>query len=116
MRILYWKDVRTGLILLLTGVLLGAFSARVFAADTIDALVHAALGGTFTDDAQDPSITITIPPGALSADARLSVKIREEAHPVGDNQTAGSHAFKIQLKRAGGGGGGQSATGRPPDR
>lgn len=100
MRILYSRDVRTGLILLLAGVLLGAFSARVFAGDTIDALVHAALGGTFTDDSQDPGITITIPPGALSADARLNVKIRQGAHPVGDKQTAASPAYKIKLKRA----------------
>ena len=39
----------------------------------IRAFVPASLGGSFSDDADNPQITITIPPGALNFDARLRV-------------------------------------------
>ena len=46
--------------------------------DRIDirAFVPASLGGTFTDDADNPSITVTIPPGALNMDARLRITMK----------------------------------------
>ena len=58
------KGVRGGLILFLSAVLLGTFSAPGFAgnrnAGAISAYVYAALGGTFTDDPDDPGITVII--------------------------------------------------------
>ncbi len=48
--------------------------------DRIDirAFVPAALGGTFTDDVNNPLITVTIPPGALNMDARLRITMQPD--------------------------------------
>ena len=61
-------------------------------------VVSASRGGIFTDNPDNPGIKITIPPGALSADARLSVRIRSYNKPLNDTQTEASPVYKIRLK------------------
>ncbi|HHJ35901.1 MAG TPA: c-type cytochrome [Gammaproteobacteria bacterium] len=65
----------------------------------IEVIVNASLGGTFTDDVNNPTITITIPPGALSRDAKLKVRQLREPGKLGPNQTAASPAFRVKLKK-----------------
>jgi len=88
--------------LLFTLFYLSIFSLNCFADDSDDAYikvdVDAVLGGTFMDDPYQPTIKITIPPGALSANAKLSVKPVEHPGAVGTNQTAASPAFKVKLE------------------
>ncbi|VAX01877.1 hypothetical protein MNBD_GAMMA22-183 [hydrothermal vent metagenome] len=67
----------------------------------IKATVFAAVGGVFSDDAVNPSITITIPAGALSADAKLIVKRKTDAKAPGGTLTAAGDVFKIKLEKAG---------------
>lgn len=82
----------------------------------IRAIVPAALGGTFSDNPENPRITVTIPPGALNNDARLRVRAiddgddedsRDKKHDddklhVRSRQTAASPVFKVQLVKKGG--------------
>ena len=82
--------------------------------DRIDirAFVPASLGGTFTDDADDPGITVTIPPGALNMDARLRITMEPNRNRDDDeddkekkksgkhgNQAAASPVFHIRLTK-----------------
>ena len=66
----------------------------------IEETVDANLGGTFSDDPENPSITVTIPPNALNADATLTVS-DVIAPPVGSNQIAASSSFRVVLNRKG---------------
>ncbi|VAW51139.1 hypothetical protein MNBD_GAMMA06-1822 [hydrothermal vent metagenome] len=88
--------------LVLTLFLLTSFSLSASASDSssgrIFAFVNASLGGTFTDNKNDPSITVTIAPGALSENAKLIVYPLRRPGAVGPNQTASSPAFKVKLK------------------
>ena len=63
----------------------------------IAAKVSATDGGTFADKDVQPEISVTIPPGALSADALLLVSIIGIPPEVGENQTAASRAFSVKL-------------------
>jgi mono/diheme cytochrome c family protein len=65
----------------------------------IYAYVNASGGGTFTDNPDNPSIKITIPAGALSANARLVVRPLRRAGRVGPNQTAASRAYSVKLRK-----------------
>lgn len=65
----------------------------------INVFVPASTGGTFTDDELDPSITLTIPPGALNHNAKLIVRKTRYLPPAGANQTPASPAFRVKLKR-----------------
>ena len=79
----------------------------------IRAIVPASLGGTFSDDPDNPQITITIPPGALNVDARLRVVLLGDADDDDDedddegddksyrdpNQTAASPVYKVRLSK-----------------
>jgi len=105
MSIKYRKWLASGLAFLLSTALFAALSGGSLADPgpkyLIRADVTASLGGTFTDDPVNPGITITIPPGALTADAELEVELKTNPKPVGGNQTAASPAFKIELEKAG---------------
>ena len=63
----------------------------------IAAKVSAAKGGTFADKNVKPEISVTIPPGALSANALLLVSIVGIPPETGENQTAASRAFSVKL-------------------
>ena len=65
----------------------------------INIFVVAEEGGIFSDDPDQPSITITIPPNALSKDAILQVKLRQGFNSVNNNQDIASPAFLVKLKR-----------------
>jgi hypothetical protein len=67
----------------------------------LSATVSAAAGGTFTDNAVAPTFSMTIPPGALSSDANLTVSAVPFPSPVRPNQTAASNAFRHYERRAG---------------
>jgi hypothetical protein len=59
--------------------------------------VTAATGGTFSDNPASPGITITIPPGALNANALLWV-VRKSGQPgAGPDQTVASPAYRVAL-------------------
>jgi len=62
--------------------------------------VYAAIGGEFSDDPYNPSITIKIPAGALSENAKLIVKRKKKAHEPGGTLTASGAVYKILLKKA----------------
>ena len=85
--------------------LLALFSTGVFADNEsllIRANVPASLGGTFSDDADNPRITVTIPPGALNRDARLKVTLVDgDALATGPTQTAASPVFNVRLQKRG---------------
>jgi len=85
---------------LLAALLVAATASTAGAHPIIKAEVSAAAGGTFTDDPANPQITITIPAGALTADAKLRVKLDRHPKPVGELQTGASPGFKIRLTRA----------------
>lgn len=73
----------------------------------IKALVPASIGGTFSDDPDKPTVTVTIPPGALSMDARLLVTLVDDRDDDSDanlglNQMPASPVFNIRLNKAGG--------------
>jgi hypothetical protein len=74
----------------------GGGAIRVITAD-----VSAASGGTFSDNPAQPTFTLTIPPGALNADAALTVDALGFAPGVGPNQTAASRAFAVTLSGVG---------------
>ncbi len=74
------------------------FSAKKSIA--IKAFVPAATGGIFADDPNNPNITISIPAGALSDDAKLIVKRKKHAHAPGDTLTAAGAVYSIWLKNA----------------
>lgn len=59
--------------------------------------VSAASGGTFADNSANPRVSLTIPPGALSADARLVITAVTSSTPAAANQTVASDAFAISL-------------------
>jgi hypothetical protein len=63
----------------------------------INAQVSAAQGGTFADKSVDPLFSLTIPPGALSSDARLVVTAVTDTPQAGTNQTQASGAFAVSL-------------------
>lgn len=63
----------------------------------IRADVSAASGGTFVDNPTNPRVSLTIPPGALNADARLVVTAVTSSTPPAANQTVASDAFAISL-------------------
>lgn len=77
------------------------FSGIGFARHThpgfILAKINASQGGTFADNPNNPSIKVTIPSGALSADARLIVRPLRRAGHVGPNQAAASPAYRVAL-------------------
>ncbi len=73
-------------------------SAHGYNNGRIFAFVNASQGGTFTDNINKPSITVTIAPGALSANARLIVYPLRHSRAVGPNQTAASPVYKVKLK------------------
>ena len=60
----------------------------------IRSVVSASTGRTFTDDTENPRIKITIPPGALSSDVRLSVRVRSFDKPLDDRQKDASPVYK----------------------
>ncbi|VAW80222.1 hypothetical protein MNBD_GAMMA13-965 [hydrothermal vent metagenome] len=66
----------------------------------IKAFVPAATGGVFTDDPNNPSITISIPAGALSDNAKLIVKRKKHARAPGGTLTAAGAVYSIWLKNA----------------
>ena len=99
--------------------LLAFFSTTLVAGEREDsveirAFVPAALGGTFSDDPDNPLITVTIPPGALNVDARLRVKLIDQEDDDDDrdddddeqntdtSQTPASPVFNIRLTKRGG--------------
>lgn len=63
----------------------------------IQAQVSAAQGGTFTDNPANPLVSLAIPAGALSEDARLTVTPVAGPPAPGANQTPASSAFTISL-------------------
>ncbi|MEW6718941.1 MAG: hypothetical protein AB1346_00670 [Thermodesulfobacteriota bacterium] len=63
----------------------------------IQTQVTAAGGGTFTDNTTNPLITLIVPAGALSADARLRVTPLLSTTVPGADQTPGSSAFAVSL-------------------
>lgn len=63
----------------------------------IIARVNASQGGTFTDDRHNPSVSVSIPSGALSDNARLVVRRLHRAGALGSNQTAASPAYSVNL-------------------
>ncbi|MEE9493289.1 MAG: hypothetical protein V3W04_07935 [Gammaproteobacteria bacterium] len=89
--------------LLFGALLLTIFSQTSLATDTrpstIRAQVNASQGGTFTDDPDNPSVTVTIPPGALSANARLVVRQMWRGGRAGPNQTAASPVYLVKLRK-----------------
>ncbi len=97
------NSYRKRLGIFLTICLLSAFSQASMATYTragyIFAHVNASAGGTFTDNPDNPSIKISIPAGALSANAKLVVRPIRRTRPVGPNQTAASPAFKVKLRK-----------------
>lgn len=64
----------------------------------LKAFVPAATGGVFTDNPYNPRITISIPAGALSADAKLIVKRRKRSRAPGGTLTAAGPVYSIRLK------------------
>lgn len=71
----------------------------------IKALVPASLGGSFADNPDNPTVTVTIPPGALSADARLRVSLVDDDDAdenLTSNQMPASPVYNIRLSKAGG--------------
>lgn len=68
----------------------------VFEAD-----VSAATGGVFTDSASAPSITVTIPAGALTKDATLVVRLIGAKGELAAGQVAASGSYRVQLKSRG---------------
>ncbi|VAW74496.1 hypothetical protein MNBD_GAMMA15-2077 [hydrothermal vent metagenome] len=66
----------------------------------INAFVPASIGGVFVDDPNNPRISISIPAGALSADAKLIVKRKRHAHSPGRTLTAAGSVYKIWLRSA----------------
>lgn len=82
----------------------------------IEAFVNAALGGTFSDDPHNPSITVSIPPGALSDDAHLRVRRTYRARGgFTTTQQPASAAFSVSLRTSDGSDGAhrrRSSTGR----
>ena len=97
------KRLTVFLVFILSVVVFTGFSgisvANAESKDLIRTTVTASIGGSFSDDPNSPSITITIPPGALSSDAELRVKTVHRPPAVGENQTAASHAFDIKLTK-----------------
>lgn len=67
----------------------------------LEADVSAATGGVFTDNAVVPSITVTIPAGALTKDAKLVVRMIGAKGELAPGQAAASSSFRIQLKSRG---------------
>jgi hypothetical protein len=63
----------------------------------IRADVSAAAGGTFADNPDNPSVSLTIPPGALSSNASLVITAVSDPLTPGANQAAASGAFAISL-------------------
>ncbi len=66
----------------------------------IDTIVYAAVGGVFYDDAVKPSITISIPAGALNSDAKLIVKRKNKSKNLDGNLMTAGAVFKIKLEKA----------------
>jgi mono/diheme cytochrome c family protein len=60
--------------------------------------VNAETGGSFSDDAVHPTVTVTVPPGALSADATLRVRTIPNPRRPGENQVPASAAYRLQLE------------------
>ena len=76
----------------------------------IRTIVPASLGGTFSDDPDNPQITVSIPPGALNVDARLRVVLLADRDDDDDddeddksysdpNQTPASPVYKVRLTK-----------------
>jgi hypothetical protein len=63
----------------------------------IQAQVSAAQGGTFADNPANPLVSLTVPAGALSEDARLTVTPVATPPAPGANQTPASAAYAIAL-------------------
>jgi len=97
-----WKG--TSYLTVLVLFILSVFSLQVNAGHEsegrISAYVNASIGGTFTDDVDNPSITITILPGSLSANAKLKVRPLGRRGRLDSNQTAASQAFRVKLEEA----------------
>jgi mono/diheme cytochrome c family protein len=64
----------------------------------INVYVDAEQGGVFTDDIDNPHITITIPPDSLTQDAILRVKLKRGFNHVRKNQSIASSAYKVSLR------------------
>jgi hypothetical protein len=79
----------------------GGGSGNSGAVRIVTADVSAAAGGTFSDDPLQPTFTLTIPPGALSTDAALTVDVLGFAPGAGPNQTSASRAFLVSLSGVG---------------
>lgn len=65
----------------------------------VDSTVLAALGGTFSDDLNQPKVTVTIPAGALSEDAQLTI-----SQLAGTRASFQTDKFQITLTSATGAG------------
>jgi mono/diheme cytochrome c family protein len=98
-----YKNSRTAsikiLLLVFSYVFIFSISKAALADELIETFVYAATGGTFSDDPDNPNITIIIPPGALSNNAELNVNLTKRPQPVGANQFAASAAYRIQLEQ-----------------
>jgi hypothetical protein len=68
----------------------------------IQAQVSAAQGGTFADNPANPLVSLTVPAGALSEDARLTVTPVAGSPAPGANQTPASTAYAIALNSVSG--------------
>jgi mono/diheme cytochrome c family protein len=69
----------------------------------LQAEVRANAGGTFSDNPADPAVVVTIPPGALSRDATLRVRLVNNPPAAGAGQVAASPAYDVQLTPRGAG-------------
>ncbi|MEE9354898.1 MAG: c-type cytochrome [Methylococcaceae bacterium] len=64
----------------------------------VNGFISASEGGMLYDDFDNPQIKITIPPDALSADARVSVRVKSYDKPLDDRQTEASPIYTIKLR------------------
>lgn len=67
----------------------------------IKARVSAAAGGVFTDNVSAPTVTVTIPAGALTKDATLLVIGTGAKGKLAEGQRAASGTYRIQLQDRG---------------
>ncbi|GEM_PF-1394438 len=67
----------------------------------LKAFVPASTGGVFSDNPSDPRITLTIPAGALSDNAKLIVIRKRKSAAPGGTLTAAGAVYRIWLRNAG---------------
>ena len=62
--------------------------------------VDAEVGGIFSNRIEDPTVSVTIPPGALSHDAILWVALTKDRSRLDDNQVVAGPAYRVRLFKA----------------